>query len=188
MKRPFHWFIALAIFAILAGCAEEGEEAPPYPVLDSGVPASTDDRLYWLDNDRVIFVSYGPKPKSLAEAQKHPRVPSINIWDTRTNKVTAYKNSAKGLCADGGYIQYAIAKVPYDPEYQPKWYAGQIGQEKEITLPQGRLDNSVVQNPHTCRCEPPRVLRRLHYLRRWSHEEINEVLPRSPRARRAPGV
>ena len=36
--------------------------------------------------------------------------------------------------------------------------------------------------------ESPRVSRRLLNLRRWSHEEINEVLPRSPRARRAHGA
>lgn len=151
MKRFGLWAIALATAALLAGCGTGEAEAPPYPILDSGFPASTNDKLYWLDNDRVIFVSYGPKPKSLEEAEKHPRVPSINIWDTRTNKVALYKNSAKGLCADGAYIQYAIAKVPYDPEYQPRWYAGQVGQEREITLPPGRLNNSVIQNPHTCR-------------------------------------
>ncbi|PKM01752.1 MAG: hypothetical protein CVV17_06645, partial [Gammaproteobacteria bacterium HGW-Gammaproteobacteria-7] len=36
--------------------------------------------------------------------------------------------------------------------------------------------------------EPPRVLRRLQSLRRWSpYEEIREVFPRSPRTRRSPG-
>ncbi|MHB8938961.1 MAG: TonB-dependent receptor, partial [Thiobacillus sp.] len=35
--------------------------------------------------------------------------------------------------------------------------------------------------------EPPRILRRLQLLRRWSHEETRKVFPRSPRARRASG-
>ena len=36
--------------------------------------------------------------------------------------------------------------------------------------------------------ESPRVLRRLQHLRRWSHEKVNEVFPRSPRARCAHGA
>lgn len=151
MKRPFHWYIVLAIFAILAGCFAGGEEAPPYPILDSGVPASTNDRLYWLDNDRVIFVSYGQKFKSLEEAQTRQKVPSIHIWDTRTNKVTLYKNSAEELCYDDGYIVYAVVKRPYDAADPARWYAGPMGQEQEVDPPNGLVDFSVLQNPHTCR-------------------------------------
>ncbi len=36
--------------------------------------------------------------------------------------------------------------------------------------------------------EPPRELRRHQLLRRWSHEQVTEVLPGSPRTRRAHGA
>ena len=94
MRSVGYWLIAPVVLAVLCGCAKNGEEASPYPILDSGFPASINDRLYWLDNDRVAFVSYGPKPKNVEEAQKKSRIPTINIWDTRTNHVEPY---AKGF-------------------------------------------------------------------------------------------
>jgi len=36
--------------------------------------------------------------------------------------------------------------------------------------------------------EPLRILRRLHYLRNWSHEQIKQIFPRSPRTRRSHGA
>jgi taurine dioxygenase len=36
--------------------------------------------------------------------------------------------------------------------------------------------------------EPPRVLRRLQHLRRWSYDQVKQVLTRGPRARRAHGA
>lgn len=159
MKVGIRWCITLAALALLAGCGKGEAEAPPYTILDSGVPASTNDRLYWLDNDRVIFVSYGPKPKSLEEAGKHPRVPSINIWDTRTNKVEFY---AKGshLCYSDGHIKYMPAEtVPDDPANPVKvyWREGPLdGPELKVLRYKTEEEyrewyRAHVDNPHTCR-------------------------------------
>lgn len=150
MGRFIRWCVMLAALAVLAGCAEGEAETPPYPVLDSGFPARSNDKLYWLDNDRLIFVSLGPKPKSLEEKWG---VPGIHIWDTRTNKVTLYKSSAEELCFSDGYIMYAVVKRPYDPVDPARWYGGKMGQEQEVIPPKGLVDFSVVQNPHTCRWE-----------------------------------
>ena len=41
---------------------------------------------------------------------------------------------------------------------------------------------------HVDQVEPPRELRRLQRLRRWSHDKVKQVLTRGPRARRAHGA
>ena len=41
---------------------------------------------------------------------------------------------------------------------------------------------------HDSPTEPPRVLRRLQHLRRWSYDQVKQVLTRGPRARRAHGA
>jgi len=149
--RRVSWpLLVLAVLLAMGGCQAGNEEAGPYPILDSGFPASTIDKLYWLDDDRVIFVSYGPKPKSVQEAEKNPRVPGIYIWDTRTNKVTPYKHSAEDLCFSDGYILYAVTQTPYDPSYRTKWYGGPMGGEKEFS-PHSATDRDYLFNPYTCR-------------------------------------
>lgn len=148
MGRFIRGCVTLAVLAVLAGCGKGEAETPPYPILDSGFPARSNDKLYWLDNDRVIFVSLGPKPKSLEEKWG---IPVIYIWDTRTNKITEYKRSAEDLCYSDGYIVYAVVKRPYDPLDPARWYAGPMGHEQEVIPPKGLADNSVIQNPHTCR-------------------------------------
>jgi hypothetical protein len=144
---------------LLVACGKGKGEDSPYPILDSGFPASSDDKLYWLDNDRVIFVSYGPKPKSLKEAQKHPRVPSIHIWNTRTNRVEPY---AKGshVCYSDGHIRYMpVETVADDPEKPVKvfWREGPLERPALVVLRFETEENYRVwfrahaENPHTCR-------------------------------------
>jgi len=151
--------LVLAVLLAMGGCQAGNEEAGPYPILDSGFPASTIDKLYWLDDDRVIFVSYGPKPKSVQEAEKNPRVPGIYIWDTRTNKVSFYTKGSK-LCYGNGHISYfPVETVPDDPAMPVKvyWREGPL-ERTELKVLRFRNEEEYrvwyrahVQNPHTCR-------------------------------------
>ncbi|NCU66033.1 Tn3 family transposase [Acidovorax sp. 210-6] len=70
------------------------------------------------------------------------------------------ENNAKGVCA-----------------MIPGLQVSHITMAMRATEASGRL-----------RDEPPRVLRRLQHLRRWSYEQVTEVLPGSARARRAHGA
>lgn len=161
MEQIHRWHITLAVIALLGGCGKGEAEVPPYPVLDSGFPARSNDNLYWLDNDRVIFVSYGPKPKSVADAENDSRVPSINIWDTQTNRVEFY---AKGshLCYSDGHIKYMpVETVVDDPEKSVKvfWREGPL-EQPELKVFRFKTEEEYrewfrahVDNPHTCRWE-----------------------------------
>jgi hypothetical protein len=55
-------------------------------------------------------------------------------------------------------------------------------------IPSGYVPDVLVKYHADVQTEPPRILRRLQPLRRWSHEEDNEVLPGSTRTRRADGI
>ena len=124
--------LGLLLMLCLVGCDTQQAEAPsPYPVLDSGMTASTKsgDNIYWMDNDRVIFVSYGPKPKTVEEQRQ--RKPSIYIWDTRSNNIKKYADGRQ-LCYHEGYIRYAgpdRLPVPSTKYFIPPLYEGSMGKE-----------------------------------------------------------
>lgn len=127
-------FIGLLLMLCVVGCdSQQAETSSLYPVLDSGMTASTDggDKIYWMDNDRVIFVSYGPKPKTVEEQRQ--RKPSIYIWDTRDNNIKKYADGS-ALCYHDGYIRYAfygddIPKVDPELSHRTFWKEGAFGNE-----------------------------------------------------------
>ena len=154
--------LGLLLILCVTGCEAQREASiSPYPVMDSGMTASTDyaDKIYWMDNDRVIFVSYGPKPKTVEENKK--RKPAIYIWDTRNNKVEKYANGSH-LCYHNGYIRYAFYGDDA-PERDPKlpswtfWKEGPFGDEKtEIAAFSTKEEyrnwyHANPVNPYTCR-------------------------------------
>ena len=124
--------LGLLLILFVSGCDAQQEASSPYPTLDSGVTASTDagDKIYWMDNDRVIFVSYGPKPKTVEENRN--RKPAIYIWNTRNNKIEKYADGRQ-LCYHEGYIRYAGPErlsVPGTDFFVPPLYEGPLGSEK----------------------------------------------------------
>jgi len=155
-------FIGLLLILCVVGCDQQKTEKPSlYPVLDSGVTASTKygDNIYWMDNDRVMFVSYGPKPKTVEEQRQHK--PSIYIWDTRINKVEKYADGS-ALCYHDGYIRYAfygtdIPKVDPELSHRTFWKEGVFGNETIKTAEFATVEeyrawyHANPLNPYTCR-------------------------------------
>ena len=119
-------FLGLVWFTVLLSAC--GERAP-YPIKDSGFPAKdgTNVRVYWLDNDRVIFTGYKVDEYLDYEKIGEGRFPkkAIFIWDTRNNKITKY---AEGdlTCFFRNYIRYA----EHRGDGSIYFYKGDLGREK----------------------------------------------------------
>ena len=129
--------------------------APSYPILDSGFPAA-DHQVYWLDNERVIFVGYKAGEYTDLEKRgdggKGKKIHTgIFIWDTKQNRVTKYADSEASLCYADGYIAYRLPRGPdnTDPRGMDFRRAGQMGEEK----PYERRSKSqnLRGNPLTCK-------------------------------------
>src|SRR5690606_37056220 len=71
---------------------------------------------------------------------------------------------------------------------------GNSAAERAGSLVASRRPEGPSRNPRVraakapCVTDPPRLFRRLHFLRGWSYEEVYEIFARSPRTRGAHGV
>ena len=124
------WVLLLVTSCPLAKANPEYEVVPsPFPILDSDFLVSSRNELFWLDEDRVLFVgSHKKKPLTLDE----PRIGGFGlyIWDTRDNSVSMYREKVYGhLCYEDGWIHYTVNRArPY------RYAAGPLGKERETTL------------------------------------------------------
>ncbi|ALA57581.1 hypothetical protein [Nitrospira moscoviensis] len=72
-------------------------DKPSFILKDSGFPASSQHRIYWLDNERVIFTGYEIDLEKIDKQGKYGREQNIYIWDTRENHRSIYvKNASLG--------------------------------------------------------------------------------------------
>ncbi len=137
------------IIALLNSCSLEHE----YEIKDSGYNAS-EQSVNWVDNNRVIFVSYKNNQGS------------IYLWNTDTGTIDLYADEAMGgICFGDGIIKYST-KDDRDKAYLK---FGRFGGEEEIVL--FKKDKKTIENKsnrYTCkRFTPPPELRdqRVFYLK-----------------------
>ena len=115
--------------------------------------------------------------------------------------VTTSGFPSKSLSRAGDYVIWFARnadKLKYNQLYLPKevgdegaseykWLKLSNGITRALTKDELAGNTALPVGARAWRHEPPRILRRLQLLRRWSHEETRKVFPRSPRARRASG-
>jgi hypothetical protein len=98
----------LLISPQLAACADK----VPFVLKDSGFQASSQHRIYWLDNERVMFTGYEINLETIDKHGRYGREQNIYIWDTRENRRSVYVKNASLSCYFRGYIRYSILEGP----------------------------------------------------------------------------
>jgi hypothetical protein len=107
---------------------------PPFPILDSGFfaeAAAHPSRLYWLDNDRVIFS--GDPLETGRKERRAGRWPKgrIHIWNVRTGEITYYGEGISQPCYSDGFVYYLTQTDADVYAYKE----GPFGKEVEVRKP-----------------------------------------------------
>lgn len=138
-------------------CAEQAS----FTLKDSKFQTSPNHRIFWLDNDRVIFTGYELNLEKTDQQGKYVREQNIYIWDIREDRRSVYVKNASLGCYFRGYIAYSIIEGPSKK--------GPIGQERtyldihfsketwEGEPPE--WEKEVKHHPITCRAYRSRGLR-----------------------------
>jgi len=114
-----------------------GETSPPYPIVDSGVWATNSypGDMYWLDNEKVLFLG-SETSKPIGQEDQW-----LLIWDTKINSITKYKQHVMDFCYRDGIIQYRTgARQPDIGKRIWTFYRGKINEESIDTTPDRKED------------------------------------------------
>ncbi|WHZ29131.1 MAG: hypothetical protein OJF51_003932 [Nitrospira sp.] len=106
------WLVLVCLVMLVCPQLATSADRPLFILKDSGFQASSQHRLYWLDNDRVIFTGYEINLEKIDKEGRYGREQNIYIWDTRENRRTIYVKNASLGCYFRGYIRYSILNGP----------------------------------------------------------------------------
>lgn len=104
--------IFFLLFLLVSPQLAASAERSSFVLKDSGFQASSQHRIYWLDNDRVIFTGYEINLNKIDKQGRYGREQNIYIWDTREHHRTVYVKNASLACYFRGYIRYSILEGP----------------------------------------------------------------------------
>ena len=136
--------LALVLVALVSPqLAAWGETAPPYPIVDSGVWASTNwsGDVYWLNDEHMLFLgseNNTPVPK------EHM---SLLEWDTAKHSITMLKQNISSLCYRNGIVLLG-QKVdnPAGGPWKYRFFRGPLGEEQPY-----EQDSKDLPDPLNCR-------------------------------------
>lgn len=133
----------------------------PFLLKDSGFQASSQHRIFWLDNDRVIFTGYEINLDKLDKQGKYGREQNIYIWDTREKHRSVYVKNASLGCYFRGYIGYSISEGPSKkgPMGQERTYLDIHYSKESWEDEPPEWEEGVKHHPITCKAYRSRGLR-----------------------------
>jgi hypothetical protein len=124
-----------------------------FVLKDSGFQASSQHRIYWLDDNRIIFTGYEINLDKLDKQGRYGREQNIYIWDIREKHRTVYVKNASLGCYFRGYIRYSILEGPskkgpmgQERPYLDMFYSKDTWEEEPPEWEEG-----VKMHPITCR-------------------------------------
>ncbi len=143
----------LPFAVILAGCSTSGVLAEA-PIMSSGyfgVGGYGNQTVYWLDNERVLFVGYKNR-----ESSAHFDGPKIQLleWNTATGSVMSRADlgTYSFLCYARGYVHYHFRNGS-----NVTMRAGPLGRETALRPP----GPDARMNPLTCQYYDPKSIERM---------------------------
>jgi hypothetical protein len=151
----------LAIAFATASLCGPGIAAPTYPVVDAGYRLARHGKLYWLDNERVLF--YGGRAKQdsrrASKVGANPAAGGTYMWNIATGALERV-SEWEITCYHPEYSTWSLAR-PAKNEFRYK--AGKFGQETELPPEKLAVQQRMqrVRSETTCRTymrselEPP---------------------------------
>lgn len=138
---------------ILAGCSTSGVLAEA-PIISSGyfgVGGFGNQSVYWLDNERVLFVGY--KDRKSSARSDGPKIQLLE-WNTATGQVMSRADlgTHSFLCYARGYVHYHFRNGS-----NVTMRAGPLGKETALSPP----GPDARMNPLTCRYYDPQSIEQL---------------------------
>jgi|CXWL01.1.fsa_nt_gi hypothetical protein len=137
MTHKFSLIVLFVLVLINPQLAARGETAPPYPIVDSGVWATNSylGDMYWLDNERVLFLGNATSTPIGQDDQW------LLIWDTKTNGITRYKQHVMNFCYRDGIIQYrTVTRQPDNGKRIWTFFRGKLNEEMIDQTPDRKED------------------------------------------------
>jgi len=134
------WLVLIFLVITLSPqLAAWGESASPYPIVDSGVWATNSfpGDVYWLDNERVLFLG------SKADKPVPKEHMSLLVWDTVQQSVTTQKQNIASLCYRNGIVLLG-QKIdnPAGGPWKYRFFRGPLGNEQ----PQKKEDKDLLDH------------------------------------------